>query len=97
MKASLSVLKTLREKEIAINRPLCFQSVSPASNMCSLEERSIHCSNICILHNLEQGVLSCIPSFLTNNAASEQDREGQDKLFFFDNTMLAGSYGTPKY
>ena len=41
--------------------------------------RSIHCSNICILNNLEQGVLLCIPSFLTNNAASEQDREGQDK------------------
>ena len=82
MKASLSVLKTLREKEIAINRPLCFQSVSPASNMCSLEERSIYCSNICILNNLEQGVLLCIPSFLTNNAASEQDREGQDNFFF---------------
>ena len=39
MKASpLSVPKTLCENGKAINRPLCFQGVSPASNICSLED-----------------------------------------------------------
>ena len=90
MKASpLIIPKTLFENRKAINRHLCLQGVSPASNICSLEERSIQCSNKCILNNLEQGVLLCIPSFLLNNTGFEQDREGQDKRIDFNNTMLA--------
>ena len=63
MKASLSVLKTLREKEIAINRPLCFQSVSPASNMCSLEERSIHCSKYAFFITWNKEFYHAFPPF----------------------------------
>ena len=71
MEASpLSVPKILCENGKAINGPPCFQGVSPASNICSLEERSIQCSNKCILNNPEQGVLFCIPSFLPNNTGS---------------------------
>ena len=85
----LSVSKTLCENGKAINRPLCFQGVSSASNICSLEERSIQCGNQCILNNLEQRVLRCIPSFLPKSISSEQDREEQNKKINFDNTMLA--------
>ena len=66
-KLAPSVFQRLCENGKAINRPLCFQGVSSASNICSLEERSMKCSNKCILNNLEQGVLLCIPSFLPNN------------------------------
>ena len=60
-------------------RPLCCQGVSPASNICSLEERTMQYGNKCILNNLEEGVLLCISSFLSNNTGSEQDKEGKDK------------------
>ena len=51
-------------------------------------ERSIQCSNKCILNNLEQRVLLCISSFLANNTDFKQDR-GQDKKNNFNNIMLA--------
>ena len=64
MEASpLSVPKTLCENEKAIHRSLCFQGVSSASDICSLEERSIQCSNKCVLNNLEQGVYYAFPPF----------------------------------
>ena len=80
MEASpLSVPKNLRENWKAINRPLCFQGVSPACNKCGLKERSIQCSNKCILNNLEQGVLLCIPSFLPNNTVMNKIEKDKSK------------------
>ena len=91
----LSVPKTLCENGKAINRPLCFQGVLSASKICSLEESSMQCSNICIINNLEQGVLLCIPTFLSNSTGSEQYKKRQDKKFKFDNTMLADRVVVP--
>ena len=93
--STLSVPKTLRENGKAINRPLSFQGVSSASNICSLEERSIECSYGCILNNLEQGVLLCNPSFLPNNTGSERNKEEQGKKINTDNTMLADTVVVP--
>ena len=53
-------------------------------------------SNECILNNLEQGVLLCIPSFLPNNTGSEQDKKGQAKKLILV-TSCWHSRGTPKY
>ena len=91
----LSAPKALHENGKAINRPLCFQDVSPASNICSLEDTSKYCSNKCILNNLEQRVLLCIPFFLPTNTGSEQDKEGQDKTINSNNTMLADTVVLP--
>ena len=44
-KLAPSVFQRLCENGKAINRPLCFQGVLSGSNICSLEERSIQCSN----------------------------------------------------
>ena len=87
METTPNVPKTLCENGKAINRPLCFQGVSSASN--------IHCSNECILNNLEQGVLLLIPSFLPNNIGSELDKKGQDRKTNFNNTILADTVVLP--
>ena len=57
---------------------LFFQGVSSASNIWSLEEESIQCSNECSLNNLEQKLL-CIPSCLPKNGGSEKDRKTRQK------------------
>ena len=72
-----------------MGKPLKGLFVSRVSNICNLKERSIQCSNRCILNNLEQGISLCLPSFLPNKTGTEQDTEGQDKKKDnFNNTML---------
>ena len=78
-KLAPSVFQRICENWKAINRPLCFQRVSPASNKCGLKERSIQCSNKCILNNLEQGVLLSIPSFLPNNTVLNKIEKDKTK------------------
>ena len=82
-----NVPKTLCENWKAINRPLCFQGVSSASNTCSMEERSLQCSKNAFSITWTRSFImhSNLSVF---NTGSEQNKKGQDKTNSFDNTMM---------